>query len=164
MPRQNFLLQNESSHTNIGCKRCWRFFKNILARQESIAPVNLLISLNKLYILLQCFSCRFQLVNIWCIIWSISRLTSSHLTFLVVIQIWCLYLGDMREKYVWCSTILLDFNKIYMQQNACLNSLQQPFFQSVLLEQYAGTIHVKVHPLQKCFGLVDSTAKEIIRS
>ena len=83
-----------------------KVFKNILARQESIAPVNLLISLNKLYILLQCFNCRFQLVNIWCIIWSISRPTYSHLTFLVVVQIWCLYLGDVREKYVWCSTIL----------------------------------------------------------
>ena len=83
-----------------------KVFKNILARQESIAPVNLLISLNKLYILLQCFNCRFQLVNIWCIIWSISRPTSSHLTFLVIVQIGCLYLGDVREKYVWCSTIL----------------------------------------------------------
>ena len=58
----------------------------------------------------------------------------------------------------------LGFDKIYMQQNHCLNSLQQPFFQSVSLEQYAGTIHVKVHPLQKCFGFLDSTAKEIIRS
>ena len=58
----------------------------------------------------------------------------------------------------------LDFNKIYMQQNHCLNSLQQPFFQSVSLEQYADTIRVKVHPLEKCFGFVDSTAKEIIRS
>ena len=57
-----------------------------------------------------------------------------------------------------------DFNKIYMQQNHCLNSLQQPFFQPVSLDQYANIIHVKVHPLQKCFGFVDSTAKEIIRS
>ena len=118
--------------------------------------------MNKLYILLQCFNCRFQLVNIWCIIWSISRLTSSHLTFLVVIQIRCLYLGDMREKYVWCQTILLDFNKIYMQQNPCLNSLQQPFFQSVSLEQYADTIHVNVHPLQKCFGFVIALLRKLL--
>ena len=106
IPRQNWLLESESSNSKIGCKRCSSFFENILARRESVATVNLLISLNKLYILLQCFNCRFQQVNTRCIIRSISRPTFSHLTFLVVIQILCLYLGDMREKYVWFSTIL----------------------------------------------------------
>ena len=121
---------SESSNSKLGCKRCSSFFENILARRDSIATVNLLISLNKLHILLQCFNCRFQQVTTRCIIWSISRPTFLHLTFLVVIQIRCLYLGDKREKYLIFNHTL-DFNKIYTQQNHCLNSLQQPFFQSV---------------------------------
>ena len=72
--------------------------------------------------------------------------------------------GRYEKKICLMFNHTLDFNKTYMQQNHCLNSLQQPFFQSVSLEQYADIIHVKVHPLQKCFGFADRNAKEIIRS
>ena len=57
---------------------CSRFFEKALARRQSVPLVHLLISLNKLYILCQCFSCRFRQVNIHCSIGSISRSTPSR--------------------------------------------------------------------------------------
>ena len=39
--------------------------------------------------------------------------------------------GRYERKIYLIFNHTLDFNKIYTQQNHCLNSLQQPFFQSV---------------------------------
>ena len=88
-------FEKYTSKTRINCssKRVNKF-----AQTLHFASVFSLSFLNSKYLM------NYLMNYFWWII--ISRPTSLHLTFLVVIQIWCLYLGDMRKKYVWCSTIL----------------------------------------------------------
>lgn len=83
--------------------------------------------------------------------------------FLVVKQILCLYLEEMRQKHVWNINYgninhTLDYIYIYIY---CLSSWRQLFLRPALLQQYADIIHAKVAPWQNCFGFLDGTAIEI---
>ena len=77
-PVNILLVQSYNSNTKIGCERCSRFFKKTLEIRKSIILVPLLTSLNQLYILFQCFNCRFLQVKIPCSNDIFSKPTSSR--------------------------------------------------------------------------------------
>lgn len=56
-----------------------------------------------------------------------------------------------------------ELDLVYEQHHHRLESWNQPFLTSEVLQSYADAIHHKGAPLQNCFGFVDGTVRQIAR-